>query len=117
MSTSTATGQGTFTATDFDTVAGAYGADSKGAKFKRLVDAIAAIGVNEREDHLARVEELIGLLENMADNGHGYTPPSGKGFGSDNGAVVAEKLLGKAQTVGATRTAFSNWGKTVVVRG
>jgi hypothetical protein len=111
MSTSTATGTETFTDTDFDAVASAYGADSEGAKFKRLVDAIASIGVDQREDHLTRVDELIGRLENMSANGSGHTPPSGKGFGSDNAAVIADKILGKAQTVGATRTAFSNWGK------
>lgn len=107
----TATSQQVFTDTDFDAVASAYGADSQGAKFKRLVDAVAAIGVDEREDHLSRVDELIGLLERMSANGSGHTPPSGKGFGSDNAAVIADKILGKAQTVGATRTAFSNWGK------
>lgn len=111
MSTSVATGTGTFTDTDFDAVASAYGADSQGAKFKRLVDAVASIGVDEREDHLTRVDDLIGLLEKMSANGSGHTPPSGKGFGSDNAAVIADKILGKAQTVGATRTAFSNWGK------
>lgn len=113
MSTSTATSQGTFTDTDFDAVASAYGADDKGAKFKRLVDAVAAIGVDEREDHLSRVDDLIGLLDRMSREGTGYTPPSGKGFGSDNAAVIADKILGKAQSVGATRKAFSDWGKNV----
>lgn len=104
-------GQGTFTDADFDNVASAYGGDVKGPKFRRLVDAIAALDVDEREEHLGRVDELIGLLESMSDNGSGYTPPSGKGFGSDNAAVIADKILGKAQTVGATRKAFADWGK------
>jgi len=117
MSTSTAISQGTLTEAQFDAAAVAYSADKQGAKFKRVVDALAACGIDEREDILARVEDLIGQLEYMAENGHGYTPPSEKNFGSDNAAVVAEKILGKAQTVGATRTAFSDWGKTVKARG
>ncbi len=105
------TGQSTFTEADFDKVSSAYGADDKSTKFRRLVDAIAAIGVDDREAVLSRVDSLIGLLEDMSENGSGHTPPSGKGFGSDNAAVIAQKILGKAQTVGATRTAFANWGK------
>ncbi len=113
MTESTAVSEGVFTDVQFDAVAASYGADDKGAKFRRLMDAIAAIGVDEREDHLARVDVLIGQLELMAENGQGYTPPSGKSFGSDNAAVIADKILGRAQTVGATRTAFATWGKAV----
>lgn len=114
MSTSAvAVSQGTFTDAEFDAVAAAYGADDKGAKFRRLVDAIVSLGVDEREDHLSRVENLIGLLEGMAENGAGYTPPTGKGFGSDNASQIAEKILGRSQAVSATRKAFSDWGKNV----
>ncbi len=108
---STAISESTFTDVEFDSVAALYGADGSGAKFKSLVNAIAALGVDERQDHLARVDVLIGRLQDMRDNGGGYTPPSGKGFGSDNAAVIAGKILGQAQTVGATRKAFSDWGK------
>ena len=105
-----------FTDTEFDTVSHLYGADVGGAKFRRLFDAIAALGVDTREDVLSRVETLIGRLESMLADGSGYTPPSGKGFGSDNAATIAEKLLGIAPTVGAARKAFSDWGKNANVR-
>lgn len=107
----TAIQESVFTNTEFDAVAALYGSDTKGAKFRSLVNAITALGIDERNDHLARVDTLIGELNRMRDNGAGYTPPSGKGFGSDNAAVIAEKLLGQTQTVGATRKAFSDWGK------
>ncbi len=110
---STAIQENVFTDVEFDSVAQRYGADTKGAKFRRLVDAIAALGVDEREDNLSRVETLIGQLQTMRDHGAGYTPPSTKDFGSDNAAVIAEKILGQTQTVGACRKAFSDWGKKV----
>lgn len=110
---SESTSQGTFTDAEFDTVAKRYGADVQGTKFKRLFDAVAALGVDDREDHLARVDELISLARSMRDHGAGYTPPADKGFGSDNAAIVAEKILGEAQTVGSTRTALASYGKTI----
>ncbi len=116
MSESTVVSQGTFTDTDFDRVAHLYGADTAGAKFRRLFDAVAALGVDTREDVLSRVEVLIGALESMQEDGSGYTPPSGKGFGSDNATAIAEKILGIAPTVGAARKAFSDWGKNANVR-
>jgi hypothetical protein len=107
------TGSEKFTDAQFDEVASAYGGDEDGAKFKRLYDACAAIGIDELGQAMSRVDNLTLLLNNMAENGQGHTPPSGKGFGSDNAAVIAEKILGRAQTVGATRKAFSDWGKNV----
>ncbi len=108
---STAISESTFTDVDFDRVSALYGADAKGPKFRSLVNAIAALGIDEKEDNLARVDTLIGELKRMRDDGAGYTPPSGKGFGADNAAVIAGKILGQTQTVGATRKAFSDWGK------
>lgn len=115
MSESTVVSPGTFTDTEFDQIAHLYGADSGGAKFRRLFDSIVAIAQTdvERQDVLSRVDGLIERLESMHADGSGYTPPSGKGFGSDNAATIAEKLLGIAPTVGAARKAFSDWGKNV----
>ncbi len=117
MSESTVVSQGTFTDTDFDQISHLYGADSEGAKFRRLFDSLVAIAqtITDRQDVLSRVDVLIERLESMQADGSGYTPPSGKGFGSDNASAIAEKLLGIAPTVGAARKAFSDWGKNVNV--
>lgn len=102
---------GTFTEADFDAVANLYGGHASGAKFKRLMDVAAALGVDDLESYIVDLNELIGTLRDMAERGQGHTPPAGKNFGSDNAAVIADKILGNAQTVGDTRKAFADWGK------
>jgi hypothetical protein len=109
---------GAVTESEFDQTMRAYGADGKGTKFTRLVDAVAAICddcTDERElgGVIGRVQSLITNLDNLVQHGEGYTPPKSAGFGSDNAATIAEKLLGIGQSAGETRKAAKDWGKNV----
>jgi hypothetical protein len=76
---------------------------------KRIVDA--ASGYDSLDDAIAALTEAWGVLERQIEEGAGYTPDKGLGFGSDNAAVIAESLLGRRNSVGATRKAFNNLGK------
>jgi len=76
---------------------------------KRLVDA--ASGCDSLEDAIALLTEAWNILEAQIESGGGFTPPVEMGFGSDNAAVIAESLLGRRNTVGATRKSFNNLGK------
>ena len=88
---------------DFKAVAVAY----RGAK--ALVDAASRF--DSLDDAVAALTDAYGSLESMAENGAGYTPDTDQGFGSDNGRVIAESLLGIRNTVTATRKAFAALGK------
>ncbi len=76
---------------------------------KRIVDA--ASGYDSLDDAVAALTEAWGVMESQVENGAGYTPDKGLGFGSDNAAVIAESILGRRNTVGATRKAFNAMGK------
>jgi len=94
--------------TDFDLSAlKANAAVYHGAK--RIVDA--ASGFDSLDDAVAALTEAWGVMEAQVELGGGFTPPSDAGFGSDNAAVIAESILGRRNTVGATRKAFNNMGK------
>lgn len=92
-----------FGASEFMVTAGQYGKDTK---VKRIIDALCSCS-DSREDSLAAALAVIEQLETMADEGVGYTPDRSLGFGSDSAAVIAEKLLGRTTTVGATRKQFA----------
>ena len=76
---------------------------------KRIVDA--ASGYDSLDDAIAALTEAWETLERQVEQGAGYTPDKGLGFGSDNAAVIAESLLGRRNSVGATRKAFNTLGK------
>lgn len=76
---------------------------------KRIIDA--ASGYDSVDDAVAALTEAWDILERQVEDGGGFTPPSDAGFGSDNAAVIAESILGRRNTVGATRKAFNNMGK------
>jgi hypothetical protein len=76
---------------------------------KRIVDA--ASGFDSLDDAIAILTSAWNVLERQVEEGAGYTPDSKLGFGSDNAAVIAESLLGRRNSVGATRKAFNNLGK------
>lgn len=104
MSQSDATG----TSTEFDLKSlKANAAVYHGAK--RIVDA--ASGYDSLDDAVAALTDAWGVLESQSELGCGFTPPSDAGFGSDSAAVIAESILGRRNTVGATRKAFNNMGK------
>ena len=69
------------------------------SKFESLDDAIAAL------------TEVWEAMETQVEVGAGFTPPTDLGFGSDNGAVIAESILGRRNTVSATRKSFNSHGK------
>lgn len=97
----------TFGQAEFVKTAQAYAEDSK---VKRLVDALTGLKDN-REDGLSAALEIIGMFEEMSDNGSGYTPGAELGFGSDNAGTIADKLLGKSTSAGETRKAVVKLGK------
>lgn len=76
---------------------------------KRIVDA--ASSYDSVDDAVAALTEAWKVLEVQVESGGGFTPPVEMGFGSDNAAVIAESLLGRRNTVGATRKAFNSLGK------
>lgn len=99
---------GTSTAVDFDLKAlKANAVKYHGAK--RIVDA--ASGFDSLDDAVASLTEAWEAMESQIESGGGFTPPSDAGFGSDNAAVIAESILGRRNTVGATRKAFNVMGK------
>jgi len=76
---------------------------------KRIVDAASSF--DNVEDAIAALTEAWEVLEDQVQNGAGYTPDRELGFGSDNAAVIAESILGRRNTVGATRKSFNTLGK------
>ncbi len=78
-------------------------------KAKRIVDA--ASGYDTVDDAIAALTEAWKVIESQVELGGGFTPPAEAGFGSDNAAVIGESILGRRNTVGATRKAFNNMGK------
>ncbi len=75
----------------------------------RIVDA--ASRYDSVDDAIAGLKEAFETLEIQVEEGTGYTPERELGFGSDNAAVIAESLLGRRNSVGATRKSFKNLGK------
>lgn len=78
-------------------------------KTKRLIDAASSF--DNVEDAKFALTEAWDMLEDQIERGAGYTPDASLGFGSDNAAVIAETLLGRRNSVGATRKAFVKIGK------
>lgn len=76
---------------------------------KKIVDAAA--GYDNIDDAIAGLKSAYGALETQVVEGSGYTPDRDMGFGSDSAAVIAETLLGRRTTPGATRKLFSGLGK------
>lgn len=76
---------------------------------KGMIDAASKF--DSVDDAIATLTEAWGVLESQVEEGAGYTPDRELGFGSDNAAVIAESLLGRRNTVGATRKSFNNLGK------
>jgi hypothetical protein len=104
---STATETGTFTVEQFIENAAAY---NKSVKLRRAFDAVMACGYDSIEDTVAHIETVKDALLGQSENGDGFTPEKSLGFGSENGASIADTLLCKRGTVGAIRTAFAKVG-------
>lgn len=97
----------TFGQAEFVGVAQKYAADNK---VKRLVDALSALK-DDREDGLSNALGIIADFESMSEVGSGYTPGAELGFGSDNAATVADKILGRSTSAGDTRKSLVKLGK------
>ena len=76
---------------------------------KRMVDA--ASRYDSKDDAIAALTEVWDMLVGQMESGGGYTPDKALGFGSDNAAVIAAKLLGRNTSVGQTRKSFALLGK------
>ncbi len=92
---------------EFVGVAQKYATDSK---VKRLVDALTGLK-DDREDGLSSALGIIADFEGMSEHGSGYTPGAELGFGSDNAATIADKVLGRSTSAGETRKAIVKLGK------
>lgn len=108
MSTSTVSERGTGTGTEF-------GADNLLVNAKLYKDNKAVVDACSRydsiDDAIAGLQETWEAFEAQVESGAGYTPDKELGFGSDNAAVIAESILGRRNTVGATRKALRDMGK------
>ncbi len=76
---------------------------------KRIMDA--ASSYDSLDDAIAGLTQTWDLYESQVEDGAGFTPDRALGFGSDNAAVIAESVLGRRNTVGATRKALNALGK------
>ena len=94
---------------DFAETARLYGGTPK---VRRIVDAILGSKL-DKDDNLASALEVIERLVVQAEVGSAYTPDKAMGFGSDNAATIAEKLLGIQNSPGETRKAFATVGKSL----
>lgn len=108
MGTSTMSESGTGTSLEF-------GADNLLVNAKLYKDNKAIVDACSRYDSID--DAIVGLRETwvafeaQVESGAGYTPDTKLGFGSDNAAVIAESILGRRNTVGATRKALRDMGK------
>lgn len=101
---STATETGSLTAEQFVSNAGVYNVS---VKLRRAFDAVMACGCDNVDDTVAHIESVRELLVSQSENGAGYTPDQALGFGSENGASIAETILCRRPGAGAIRTAFA----------
>lgn len=76
---------------------------------KRIVDAASSFDC--LDDAIASLTSAWQAMEAQIEHGGGFTPPTELGFGSDNAAVIGESILGRRNTVGATRKAFNKLGQ------
>jgi hypothetical protein len=75
----------------------------------KMVDA--ASRYDSIDDAIAGLKSAWEVLETQIENGAGYTPDKTLNFGSDDAKVIAESLLGRRNSVGATRQSFKTLGK------
>ena len=77
---------------------------------KRLIDAVAA-KCDSPEDAIAIITSVAEVLRAQVNDGEGYTPPVEAGFGSNNAAQIAERILGLGTPDATIRKSFSDLGK------
>lgn len=74
-----------------------------------LVDAL--VRSENPESDIALAQDVIARLNVMATSGKGYTPDKSLGFGSDNSATIADKILGRSPTAAQVRKKFRLIGR------
>ena len=92
-----------------------FGAENLKANAAVYKDAKAIVDAASKFDSLAdaqaALEHAWGVFESQIENGAEFTPKRELGFGSDNASVIAETILGRRNSVGATRKALRELGK------
>lgn len=78
------------------------------AEAKRIVDAASRF--DNLDDAVSALTGAWEQLEHQSENGSRYTPSKELGFGSENASTIADAILGRKPTVGATRKAFAALG-------
>lgn len=92
----------------------AFGADNLVANAKaykadkRIMDAASTY--DSLDDAIAALSAVWAAFEIQEAEGGRYTPSTNLGFGSDNAAVIASKILGRGTTVGTCRKALAKLG-------
>ncbi len=76
---------------------------------KKIMDAGSTY--DSLDDAIAGLTQTWVIYEDQVKRGGRFTPDRELGFGSDNATVIAESILGRRNTVGATRKALNNLGK------
>jgi hypothetical protein len=87
----------------FSDVATGYNANDK------LINALVS-SENPDADFKSAMATIANIRA-MAQNGKGYTPDKSLGFGSDNAATIAEKILGTAKSATQVRKLLRDAGK------
>lgn len=80
-------------------------------KHRRLIDAVSAAKYETPADAVKAIDEVVAVLMAQIENGSGYTPDRSLGFGSDNAAQIAEKILGLGTSDATARKQFAALGK------
>jgi len=78
---------------------------------KRIVDAAAAAKYDSIDDAIASLKAVVETFEAQIIEGAGYTPDRALGFGSDNAAQIAEKVMGLGTSDATVRKALNDLGK------
>lgn len=76
---------------------------------RRLVDAAAKY--DNLDEAVQALSDVWAIFEAQIDKGTGYTPDRALGFGSDNAAQIAEKVIGKGTSDAVVRKQLAALGK------
>lgn len=77
---------------------------------RALVDALVKVDEDKREGAIAEALDVVDALKVQSDNGAQYTPPTDWGFGSENGAGIANVILGLRKGASTIRGLFAKKG-------
>lgn len=75
----------------------------------KLINAL--VNCENPESAYNAAMDTIAALKVMAEKGKGFTPDKSLGFGSDNAATIAEKIIGTAKSATQVRKLLREAGK------